>query len=126
MAMARRPRRLLPLVGGLLGHGLAGGDGLLAGRSACSKRSRAMASMPKVAEQLAEDVVGRHVAVLELLPAGRHLVLMNWRTASRTICCSSDHWYTGTPHLLPAGRPRLDWSVKVAAPPRLVRSASVP
>ena len=37
-------------------------------RAICSaKRWRAISSMPKVAHQLAQDVVGRQVAVLELL-----------------------------------------------------------
>ena len=40
-----------------------------------SKRSRAMASMPKVGEQLAEDVVGREVAVLELTVVRHDLLL---------------------------------------------------
>ncbi|MEZ5204969.1 MAG: hypothetical protein R2701_11500 [Acidimicrobiales bacterium] len=73
----------------------------------------------EVAEQLAQHLVGRGVAVLELVDAGRISLSMNWRTAPRTISCSSVHSYIGPPPAI--GRsPRtlaqpLDRTVKGAA-----------
>ena len=55
------------------------------------KRSRGHLVHAEGREQLAQEVVGRQVAVLELLAVRAISASTNCRTASRTISCSSDH-----------------------------------